>query len=106
MLCPVSLTAGEFGMTGLLWTLMLGDTALRLKRLGSKSSSRRRFRLISVMAGKFACGVELLDPGRSYGLANSAVLDPSVVDGVISMAISSSDMADGPNVRIEGGGVR
>lgn len=67
MLCPESLTAGEFGITGLLWVLILGETARRLNRLGSKSSSRPRFRLNSCIMG-VGCGMlraELRELGRS-----------------------------------------
>lgn len=91
MLVPVSLTAGELGITGLLWTLILGDTALRLNRFGSKSSSRRRFLLNSnIEIGCVAIGVEQRELGLSLGFANSEV-DPIVVEGVISMERSSSD---------------
>lgn len=102
MLDPVSLIAGELGITGLLWALMLGETARRLKRLGSKSSSRPRFRLNSCMAvGCAALRSEPRELGRSKGLANSKV----DVDGVMSIAKSSSETDGGPG-RIGGGGVR
>lgn len=107
ILWPESLTAGEFGITGLLWALILGETARRLKRLGSKSSSRPRFRLNSCIMG-VGCVIlraELCELGRSKGLANSLV-EPTVVDGVMSIAESSSETDGGPVARVDGGGVR
>lgn len=100
ILGPVSLIAGELGITGLLWALMLGETARRLNRFGSKSSSRPRFRLNSCMA--VGCASEPREQGRSKGLANSKV----DVDGVMSIAKSSSETDGGPVGRIVGGGVR
>lgn len=106
MLGLVSLTTGELGMTGLLCALMLGDTARRLKRFGSKSSSRRRFLLNSPTNPAGApWDASLREPGRSLGLANS-VVDPTVVDGVISIARSSSETDEAPCRRWGGGGVR
>lgn len=101
-----SFTTGELGMTGLLWMLVLGDTALRLKRFESRSSSRRRFRLKSPNDEIWdaATGVEARE-FRSNGLANS-VVEPNAVDGVISIAESSSDIDDAAVCRSDGGGVR
>lgn len=105
MLVPESLNAGELGITGLLWALKLGDTARRLKRLESKSSSRPRFLLNSCIGvGCAALRVELRELGRSKGLTNS-LFEPTVVDGVMSIAKSSSEIEGGPAERI-GGGVR
>ena len=91
---PPSVAADEFDITGLLWTLMLGDTARRLNSVASKSSSRARLRLNSC-TGVGCCGalrVELRELGRSKGLANSVV----DVDGVMSIARSSSEADDAP----------
>jgi len=79
---------------------MLGETARRLNKLGSKSSSRPRFRLNSCMA--VGCASEPRELGLSRGLANSKV----DVDGVMSIAKSSSETDGGPVGRIGGGGVR
>lgn len=103
-LFPDSFTTGELGIMGLLCRLVLGDTALRLKRFESKSSSRRRFRLKSPNeAWAAATGVEDRE-FRSNGLANS--VEPTAVDGVISIAESSSDIEDAAVGRCDGGGVR
>lgn len=58
-------------MTGLLWTLMAGLTALRLKLIGSKSSSLRllllTFRVISAAVGIApGCGVVDLEGGEPW----------------------------------------
>lgn len=106
-LFPVSFTTGEFDITGLLCALVLGDTALRLKRLESRSSSRRRFREMSTADG--ICGgwkgVEARELGFSDGLAESPAREPSVA-GVMSIAESSSDIDDVRVGRVGGGGVR
>lgn len=106
-LLPASLTTGELGITGLLWMLVLGETALRLKRLGSKSSSRRRLRRKSPSVGTCgaAKGVEDRELGRSNGLANSPDVTPST-EGVTSMVESSSDIDEAAVWRDVGGGVR
>ncbi|BCS20490.1 uncharacterized protein APUU_20922S [Aspergillus puulaauensis] len=102
ILGPWSVSAGELGMTGLLCALMLGDTALRLNKLGSKSSSLRRFlRSSETTPDWLGSGVEARDAGLSPGLTNSAVFD-----GVMSIVISSSDTEEAACGRGGGGGVR
>lgn len=72
---------------------MLGETARRLNKLGSKSSSRARLRLNSCTGvGCGAFRAELRELGRSKGLANSVV----DVDGVMSIARSSSEADEAP----------
>lgn len=91
MLGPLSMTVEELVNTGLLCALTLGDTARRLKRLGSKSSSRRRLRRNSPM----------VDVPGGWGVAErererflESAVDPMVVDGVITMETSSSPPDD------------
>jgi len=96
-------------ITGLLCELMPGLTALRLKLLGSKSSSRRRFLLtfcvISAAVGPLpGCGVADRDGDDMSG---SDVLRAPGIGGVgESSGISSLIPEEEPRGRNCGGGVR
>jgi len=102
-------------ITGLLCTLMPGLTALRLKLVGSKSSSRLRllltFRVISAAVGAVGgCGVADLEGEDVWGSELLAVCWLGNSGGVErdgeSRDISSLMPEDDPRGRKAGGGVR
>lgn len=101
-------------MTGLLCTLMPGLTALRLKLVGSKSSSRRRllltFLVISAAVGPDdGCGVDDLEGEDVWWsevldcVGNSGGVDMEGESRSISMSLMPDEEPRGKN---GGGGVR
>jgi hypothetical protein len=99
-----SLTTGECVTTGLLCPLIPGDTARRLNKLGSRSSSRRRLRRSSDAVGVWeGCGVgdrdrDLPRPRLCVRVVREVseieVLPPirvATICGVKSIGVSSKD---------------
>ena len=98
-------------MTGLLCTLIPGLTALRLKLVGSKSSSLRRllltFLVISATVGPPpGCGVADLEGELSELLLTGASWEGGVESDGESNKISSLIPDEEPRGRKVGGGVR
>lgn len=96
-----SFIAGDCGITGLLW--MLGDTARRLKELGSNSSSLIllcAFREVSVTTLGLESRVVVDVPGSQWFFPGSCM--GVNVEGGVSIMVSSPGWEE---FRTDGGGV-